>query len=180
MGLSGPKKRFKPPPSVITAKENSTAVKKRKKAPPAGWNYDNAKDRMLKKRKAVSRDKREGTDTFTIGGTDGAVGGAIDDTDYHVPADYKHLIGAAPFSANVSDIIARYQPRKLEDLIGQPTGQVRGWLERHKAHKKNLPRALLIVGPSGVGKSSAARLAISELGYQNYEYSLGKANRIHA
>jgi DNA polymerase-3 subunit gamma/tau len=58
------------------------------------------------------------------------------------------------------ELYRRYRPAKLEDVVGQDDAvrQLRDWLKR-----KRVPHALLLSGPSGVGKTTIARILRKEL-----------------
>jgi DNA polymerase III delta prime subunit len=72
-----------------------------------------------------------------------------------------------------SHIIDRQRPASLDDLIGQSRAvhQMRKWAKEFIEKRFGLPRALLLTGPTGVGKSTAAHLLFQELNLTIHEYA---------
>ena len=62
----------------------------------------------------------------------------------------------------------KYKPRKLDEVIGNKSTIRRlfNWLKNWKSESK---RAILLCGPPGIGKTTAAQLACRQLGYNVYE-----------
>jgi len=58
-------------------------------------------------------------------------------------------------------------------LVGNAAGmeRIRFWLTEHQRHNPKLHRALLIYGPPGCGKATAARNILHEMGYDVQEFS---------
>lgn len=56
---------------------------------------------------------------------------------------------------STANLAAKYRPRKIEDLVGQETAKahIRGIIQ-----KKNVPKVMGFFGPSGVGKTTLARM----------------------
>ena len=58
----------------------------------------------------------------------------------------------------------KHRPKSLDELVGQPTAvsQLKGF--------KRIPQALMLVGPSGVGKTTTARILRDMLGVARSDY----------
>jgi DNA polymerase III gamma/tau subunit len=67
----------------------------------------------------------------------------------------------------VEEYIRKYRPRRFERILGQPTAvkELQELVER-----KRVPHALLLTGPSGTGKTTAARILKSFLGCEYHDY----------
>jgi DNA polymerase-3 subunit gamma/tau len=59
------------------------------------------------------------------------------------------------------DLTEKYRPKKLKDIVGQASAVqvLEEWVKRDE-----VPHALLLSGPSGTGKTTAARILRNELG----------------
>jgi DNA polymerase-3 subunit gamma/tau len=68
----------------------------------------------------------------------------------------------------VPELYKKYRPRKLSDVIGQPqvTNVVGNFLKTGK-----VPHAILLVGPSGTGKTTVARIIKSRLGAGKFDFA---------
>jgi replication factor C large subunit len=65
--------------------------------------------------------------------------------------------------------VEKYRPKRLKDIVGQNEAieQIMKWIEDVRAGKKVKP--LLIYGPAGTGKTTAAYAIANELGYDIVE-----------
>ena len=73
--------------------------------------------------------------------------------------------GTAPWSV-------RHAPRELEELAGQANAvrQLNLWIETFRREEYDVPRAALLVGPSGTGKTTAVQLIKQRYGYSLTEF----------
>ena len=65
------------------------------------------------------------------------------------------------------DLYKKHRPRRFKDMVGQSeiVGQFEEWLTNDR-----VPNAILLVGPSGVGKTTLARIVKNELGCSKSDY----------
>lgn len=90
------------------------------------------------------------------------------------------LVVTAPSGTSERDAsawAAKYAPRKLTDLLvhSKKVSEVRAWLENQLRVKSGPPSAespiLLLIGPSGVGKSSVVHVLASVVGFELCEWT---------
>ncbi len=76
----------------------------------------------------------------------------------------------------------RLRPSRLEDLIGNPRAraELRSWAEGWRAPRPPARRAVILVGPPGVGKTSAALALAMELGWVVVEMNASDARNADA
>lgn len=69
--------------------------------------------------------------------------------------------------------IDKYKPKRITDIVGnkQAINEITIWLKQYKAKIPGTPRALLIIGSPGLGKSSSADIISRELGYDVIEFN---------
>lgn len=67
----------------------------------------------------------------------------------------------------------KYKPKKISDIIGQKeaVSSICNWLDEYGKKNESIKRCLLLVGDSGVGKSSAAEVILKEYGYDIVEFN---------
>jgi replication factor C large subunit len=67
--------------------------------------------------------------------------------------------------------VVKYQPQQIKDLIGNKTAisKITEWLQKWPKSILRNKRALLIFGPSGVGKTSSIYTIASKLDYEIFE-----------
>jgi len=85
----------------------------------------------------------------------------------------KPKIGVLPEKHIAKELLVeKYAPKQVQDIIGHKTEiqQILQWLQ---SWDKEIPtlRAVLITGPPGIGKTSAAHLIVKQLGYHVAEYN---------
>lgn len=61
----------------------------------------------------------------------------------------------------MTELYKKYRPKRFADLVGQASAvsQLKKWIE-----KKDVPHAMLFSGPSGVGKTTAAKIVAKRIG----------------
>ncbi len=71
----------------------------------------------------------------------------------------------------------RYRPHRLDDLVGNPRArsELRAWAERWRDGGPPARRAVVLSGPPGVGKTSAALALAEELGWTAVEMNASDA-----
>lgn len=76
----------------------------------------------------------------------------------------------------------RLRPQRLDDLIGNPRAraELRSWAEGWRGPRPPNRRAAVLVGPPGVGKTSAALALASELGWAVVEMNASDARNADA
>ena len=151
-------KKFKAPPTAQAFTSSMNTPKKPFKPPPKDWKLPTkpATSRRRKKEK-----KEEPVFQMTTSMVE------LDARDFEKPTEYKTT------RPDPDLIIGRQRPTSLDNLVGQAeqVRDIRGWFEKFEKKSTGTPRCLMIVGPSGLGKSSAARLIFQEMGYLIHEYS---------
>jgi len=62
-------------------------------------------------------------------------------------------------SVNLTELYRKYRPKNFKDVIGQPEAVkvMSGWIKN-----ANTPHAVILVGGSGVGKTTLARILASK------------------
>ena len=76
----------------------------------------------------------------------------------------------------------RLRPARLDDVIGNPRAraELRSWAESWKGPRPPKRRAAILVGPPGVGKTSAALALATELGWSVVEMNASDARNADA
>lgn len=128
------KKRFKSPP--ITS-ATTLHAKKQCKNPPTTW-------RSFDQRRAKKHTVAEFTRATKI-------------TIHSPPV-------IAPKIIDPDLLSERQRPHALDDLIGQPVTEIRKWIDDKNNKVPGTAPALLLVGPCGTGKSTAAHLTCQAFG----------------
>ena len=75
-------------------------------------------------------------------------------------------------SSKVS-LLEKYHPKTVDDIIGNKT-QIKnfeGWLKDFKNKKTGIKRAVLLTGPSGIGKTLIATKILTKFDYKNFEFN---------
>ncbi len=69
--------------------------------------------------------------------------------------------------------ISKYSPTRLDDFISFPNEiqQVKDWIVKFKENPHNSKKVLLIIGPSGIGKTKIGEVVLQEYGYRKIEYN---------
>ena len=69
--------------------------------------------------------------------------------------------------------VDKYQPRRSDDLVGNSDAiqEIKSWFDAFKNRDESIKRALLLTGPPGCGKTSAARIIANEYGYHVLEFN---------
>ncbi|MDE2095790.1 MAG: AAA family ATPase [Patescibacteria group bacterium] len=67
----------------------------------------------------------------------------------------------------IPELYRRYRPTKLKDVLGQDeaVGMLKQMLADHK-----VPHVMMLVGPSGVGKTTLGRILKAKLGCSNHDF----------
>ena len=75
-------------------------------------------------------------------------------------------------SSKVS-LLEKYHPKTVDDIIGNKT-QIKnfeGWIKDFKNKKTGIKRAVLLTGPSGIGKTLIATKILTKFDYKNFEFN---------
>jgi DNA polymerase III delta prime subunit len=96
----------------------------------------------------------------------------LNDADFTAPKEFlekQRLERPSP-----DQIIQRQKPTTLNDVIGQDKAisKMRQWFQQFNECFRHVPRCLMLVGPSGVGKTLCAELLMREFGFAPITYSL--------
>ena len=178
--VSKPAKKFKPPSGFGSyALDSGGGSQAKVKLPPKEWDGQAAQERAKKRRRESQAQKRgergsgsagENTNTFSmvsqVGGDGLSSSSAIVicDADYRTPMPPVSLLH--PTVVVADEFIKKYAPSSTSWLIGQEAAvaEMNEWFADFTARRRDTPRCLLLVGPSGTGKTTAARLAFTEHG----------------
>lgn len=74
-------------------------------------------------------------------------------------------------------LVERLRPNRLDDIVGNPRAraELRAWAESWRGDRPPAPRAAVLSGPAGVGKTTAALALASEYGWTLVEMNASDA-----
>jgi len=155
-----PQKKFKAPPTARPSVTNLQPPKKPFKPPPENWKPPKRTSNQGRRKRPKKEEEAPVFQMTTMV--------EFEAETYDQPADFQK-----PQRPDPDLIIARQRPARLDELVGKHAvvEQIRAWLGKFEKHVSGTPRCLMLVGPSGIGKSTAARLMFQESDYIIHEYS---------
>lgn len=160
------KKKAPPLQSIIFSKsvirkddDDDAPVVAKRKAPPTEWKHPEPPVRHTKKSKAAAV-----LSLTSAAHIDGGAFSSLVKERVRVPSD---------------QLASRHRPSTFEGMVGNVAAisECRAWLESFEAHEAN-ERALLLVGPTGCGKTTLAHLLLAPgtvYSYSPFDYVEHKA-----